>query len=146
MAPKKSKKRISDVEFTSFIADGTEVSGAYGGKTHLLIEGVLHGDVDIDGTVMVAPPATVTGDVTGVNVIVAGRVSGGVRARKIAEVRRQAIIKGDVVAREIYIAVGAKVGGEIIAHGKKGPTSFRERRRTFEREKAPAGRAAGVKR
>lgn len=120
---------MSDVEYGSFISDGAEVRGAYGGKTNLLIAGTLHGDVEIDGTVMITTPAAVLGNVSGVNVVVSGRVAGDVRARKVAEVRRKAVVSGDVVAREIYVAVGAQVDGEIVAHGKRGVTSFRDRRR-----------------
>ncbi|UCH78755.1 MAG: polymer-forming cytoskeletal protein [Candidatus Coatesbacteria bacterium] len=128
MARKEQKRRIADVEFGSFIADGSEVRGAYRGKTNLLIAGAVRGDVEIDGTVMVMTPAAVDGTVAAVNVVVSGRVDGDVRARKVAEIRRKAIIAGSVVAREVYVAVGAQVGGEIIAHGKKGVTSFREQR------------------
>lgn len=127
-AAKRQKRRMSDVDFSSCIADGTEIHGAYGGKTDLMIEGVLHGDVDVEGTVLLADKAIVNGDLSGVNVIVGGRVTGNVNARKAAEVRPQAIVQGSVIAREVFIAVGAKVGGEIIAQGKRGVTEFRDRR------------------
>jgi cytoskeletal protein CcmA (bactofilin family) len=128
VARKTQKRRFSDVEFGSFISNEAEVSGAYGGRTNLLIAGTLRGDVEINGTVMVTTPATVHGNVSAVNVVVSGRVEGDVRARKVAEVRRKAKIAGSVVGREIYVAVGAQVGGEIIAHGRRGVTSFRDRR------------------
>ncbi len=120
---------LSDVDFASCIAGGTEVHGAYGGKTDLLIEGTLHGDVEVEGTVMLSPEAIINGHLTGVDVVVSGRVTGDVRARRAAEIRPQAIVQGSVIAREVYIAIGAKIGGEIIAHGKRGVTEFRERRR-----------------
>ncbi|HUU57324.1 MAG TPA: polymer-forming cytoskeletal protein [bacterium] len=129
MARKTQKRRLSDVEYGSFISGEAEVHGAYGGKTNLLIAGTLHGDVEIDGTVMVTTPAAVQGNVSAVNVVVSGRVTGDVQARKVAEVRRKAVVSGNVVAREIYVAVGAQVNGEIIAHGKRGVTSYRDRRR-----------------
>lgn len=116
------------MEFGSRIAPGTEVFGAYAGTTDLLIEGTLHGDVDVDGTVLLATAGVVNGHLAGQNVIVGGRVTGDVRARRTAEIRPQAVIQGSVVAREVYVAVGAKVGGEIIAQGKRGVTQFRERR------------------
>jgi cytoskeletal protein CcmA (bactofilin family) len=137
MAKKTPSRRFTDVEFDSYISDGAEVRGSYRGKANLLIAGAIQGDLEVDGTVMVATPAAVSGDVSGVNVIVSGRVEGDVRARKVAEVRRKAVVKGSVVAREIYIAVGARVGGDIIAHGKRGVTSFRERRRAVAAEPGP---------
>ncbi len=128
--PKKSQqRRIGDVEYGSYIADGAEVRGAYRGKTNLLIAGVLDGDVDVDGTVMITTPAVVNGSVSAVYAIVSGRVEGDVKARKAAEIRRKAVVKGNVVSREVFVDVGARVGGEIVAHGKRGVTSFRERRR-----------------
>ncbi|GEM_PF-1198527 len=131
MAKKTPTRRIADVEYGSYISDGAEVRGAYRGKTNLLIGGLLGGDVEVEGTVMVSTTAAVNGDVSAVNIIVSGRVEGNVHARKVAEVRRKAVIKGNVVAREVYVEVGAQVSGEIIAHGKKGVTSFRERRRAL---------------
>jgi cytoskeletal protein CcmA (bactofilin family) len=132
MLRKSQQRRIGDVEYGSYIADGAEVRGAYRGKTNLLIAGVLNGDVDVNGTVMITTPAVVNGSVSAVNAIVSGRVEGDVQARKAAEIRRKAVVKGNVVSREVYVDVGAQVGGEIIAHGKRGVTSFRERRRGRE--------------
>ncbi len=137
MANENRRRRFTDVEFDSYISDGAEVRGSYRGKANLLVSGVIQGDLEVDGTVMVATPAAVNGDVSGVNVIVSGRVEGNVRARKAAEVRRKAVIKGSVVAREIYVAVGAQVGGDIVAHGKRGVTSFRERRNAVAAEPGP---------
>jgi cytoskeletal protein CcmA (bactofilin family) len=137
--PRKSKqRRIGDVEYGSYIADGAEVRGAYRGKTNLLIAGVLDGDVDVNGTVMITTPAVVNGSVSAVNAIVSGRVEGDVKARKAAEIRRKAVVAGNVVSREVYVDVGARVGGEIIAHGKRGVMSFRERRRGPEPSKEMA--------
>ncbi|MGD8718061.1 MAG: polymer-forming cytoskeletal protein [Candidatus Zixiibacteriota bacterium] len=130
MARKTQHRRISDVDFGSYIADGAEVRGAYQGKTNLLVAGTLHGDVALDGTIMVTTHAVVNGDVHAVNAIISGRIEGNVHARKAAEIRRKAEIKGNVMAREIYVAVGARIGGEIIASGKKGVTSFKERRKS----------------
>jgi cytoskeletal protein CcmA (bactofilin family) len=136
MAKKPQKRRIADVEYGSYIADGAEVRGAYRGRTNLLIAGALRGDVEVDGTVMITTPAGVKGGVSAVNVVVSGRVEGDVNARKVAEIRRKAVINGNVVGREVYVEVGAQVGGEIIAHGKRGVTSFRERRRAMEAARA----------
>jgi cytoskeletal protein CcmA (bactofilin family) len=128
MTAKKHRRRISDIEFTSHVAAGTEIHGAYGGKTHLLIEGTMHGDVEINGTVMVGPTGKVEGSVKAANAVIEGHVAGDVRAKKVAEIRRRAVIDGGVAAQEVYVAVGAKVGGEIIASHKKGTASFNERR------------------
>jgi cytoskeletal protein CcmA (bactofilin family) len=136
MARKSRQRRIVDVEYGSYIADGAEVRGAYRGRTNLLIAGTLCGDVEVNGTVMVSTPAGVNGGVSAVNVIVSGRVEGDVTARKVAEVRRKAVIKGNVVAREVYVEEGAQVGGEIIAHGKRGVMSFKDRRRAAEAARA----------
>jgi cytoskeletal protein CcmA (bactofilin family) len=142
LAKKTQQRRVSDVEYGSFISDEAEVRGAYAGKTNLLIAGTLHGDVEINGTVMITTPAAVQGNVSAVNVVVSGRVTGDVRARKVAEVRRKGVVSGSVVGREVYVAVGAQVDGEIIAHGKRGVTSFRDRRR----EAAAAAKTESPKR
>ncbi len=78
---------------------------------------------------MITTPAVVNGSVSAVNAIVSGRVEGDVKARKAAEIRRKAVVKGNVISREVYVDIGAQVDGEIVAHGKRGVTSFRERRR-----------------
>ena len=137
MARKTQHRRISDVDFGSYIAEGAEVRGAYQGKTNLLVAGTLHGDVTLDGTVMVTAQAVVNGSVQAVNAVISGRVEGNVHARKAAEIRRKAEIKGNVMAREVYVAVGARVGGEIIASGKKGVMSFKDRRKPDAAEAGP---------
>lgn len=129
MASSKKQRRISDVDFASYIVEGTEIHGAYGGKTDLMIAGVLNGDVDLRGTVLIASSGKVNGSVRGTNVIVGGYVRGDVRAREAAEIWKDAVVDGGVVGKEIYVAVGARVKGEIVAQGKKGITKFKERRR-----------------
>jgi cytoskeletal protein CcmA (bactofilin family) len=129
MAPRKKQRRKSDVEFSSYISEGTEIHGAYSGKTDLFIAGVLHGDVDVNGTVMVSDAAVVHGAVSAVTVVVGGRVTGNVKAKRGVEIRPKAVIGGSVAAREVFVAVGAKVGGEIVATGNKGVFEFHERRR-----------------
>jgi cytoskeletal protein CcmA (bactofilin family) len=128
MSSKPQNRRKSDVAFSSVIAEGTEIQGAYTGKTDLLVAGILHGDVDINGTVFVAETAVVHGSVLATVAVVVGRVTGDVRAKKAAEIRHKAVIGGAVRSKEIYIAVGAKIGGEVIASSKDGPREFEERR------------------
>jgi cytoskeletal protein CcmA (bactofilin family) len=63
--------------------------------------------------VVVAPGGTVSGDIRGDEVIVAGRVEGDIAATARVELRDGGTVKGDLTAPRIAVQEGAELNGRI---------------------------------
>lgn len=116
--PKTEYKKVT-LNFTSLVAAGTTMNGDYLGKTNLLVEGVVVGDVKVKGAVMVAESGSVKGNIETDYAVVAGAVDGDVIASKGVEVKVTGKINGNVFARELLIASGGNVSGDIGAAKKR---------------------------
>jgi cytoskeletal protein CcmA (bactofilin family) len=115
--PKIEYKKVT-LNFTSLVAAGTTMNGDYLGKTNLLVEGTVVGDVKVKGAVMVAENGSVKGNIETDYAVVAGAVDGDVFASKGAEVKVTGKINGDVYAKELLVVSGGNVSGDIGAAKK----------------------------
>ncbi|MCP4230296.1 MAG: polymer-forming cytoskeletal protein [bacterium] len=120
---KKLKPKVQLITCTSIVTEDTVLEGDYEGKADLCIAGTINGDVDVKGTVFVDSTGNVVGSVNGASVIVSGKISGNVTAKKEVELRDGAKVGGYVVSREAHVSPGAKVEGEVYS-AKKGPFVF----------------------
>jgi len=89
------------------------VRGRLDGKGELRIEGVLEGEIDLDGSLVVGPEGTVVGPVRARGVEVSGEVHGHVSATEGVAIRAGGRVQGDVRARRIAIDDGASLHGGI---------------------------------
>lgn len=89
------------------------VRGRLDGKGELRVEGVLEGELEIDGSLVVGPDGTVVGPVRARSVEVAGEVHGDVHATEGVAIRAGGRVQGDVRARRIAIDDGASLHGGI---------------------------------
>lgn len=89
------------------------VRGRLDGKGDLRVEGVLEGEVEIDGALAVGPDGTVVGPVRAREVEVSGEVHGHVLAGDGVAIRAGGRVQGDVRARRIAIDDGAALHGGI---------------------------------
>ena len=89
------------------------VRGRLAGKGDLKVEGVLEGEVELDGALCVGPDGTVVGPVRAHGVDIAGEVHGPVHASDAVSIRAGGRVQGDVRARRIAIDDGAALHGGI---------------------------------
>lgn len=89
------------------------VRGRLDGKGDLRVEGVLEGDVELQGALAVGPDGTVVGPVRARAVEVAGELHGDVQASDTVAIRAGGRVQGDVRARRIAIDDGAALHGGI---------------------------------
>lgn len=122
------QRRISDVEFQTIIGDETEVNGNIKGKKNIRIKGIFNGDIASKGVVWVDFSGYVDGNVDGKFVIVSGKITGDVKAKKRLEIGRTADIGGIVSSKEVYIE-SQHVAEDI--EGKKKTHRFEEKRDYF---------------
>lgn len=89
------------------------VRGRLDGKGALRVEGVLEGEIDLDGTLSVGADGTVVGPVRARAVEVAGELHGPVTAADSVAIRAGGRVQGDVRARRVAIDDGAALHGGI---------------------------------
>lgn len=66
---------------STVVASGTSITGTMKGEGIIQVEGVVEGEIDLKGAVIVAPSGLVSGPVTADVIRIAGRVEGVVSAR-----------------------------------------------------------------
>ncbi|HWA15097.1 MAG TPA: polymer-forming cytoskeletal protein, partial [Gemmatimonadales bacterium] len=96
-------------------------------------EGVVKVEGQIDGTVrastqlLVAPGATIRGDVYAPEIVAGGEIRGSVHADTRVEIQSGALIDGDITTQRILIAEGGRVNGQINmdSRGDRGETPSR---------------------
>jgi cytoskeletal protein CcmA (bactofilin family) len=103
---------------TSHIGSGTIVRGNIRGSGSIEIRGRVEGDVEVDGDVALGEDAAVGGNVSGAQILVAGRVSGDLKGTEAVLLERGARVVGDLVAPRIGIAEGALVRGSVRTEGE----------------------------
>lgn len=93
--------------------EGFVIRGQLSGETDLILESRVEGAILLPGrTLVIGASAEVMANVTAGRIVVFGKVLGNVRANTI-ELRRSAMVEGDVVCERIVIEDGAFFKGGI---------------------------------
>jgi cytoskeletal protein CcmA (bactofilin family) len=93
----------------------TSVRGRIAGTGSLLLEGVVEGDIAIDGDFTLTESARATADVDARDVVVSGTLEGAVRARGDVRVVSGATLRGDVTGTSFVLEEGAAFVGRLDA-------------------------------
>ncbi len=88
------------------IAQGITFTGTIRGEGSVQVEGRLEGEVDLKGSVVVAPSGMVKGPITADAVRVAGDVQGSITAREHLCLERTGGIHGDVTTASLIVENG----------------------------------------
>ena len=100
-------------EETIRLEPGARMVGDARAERVSVVEGVLEGELELDGSVAVGPDGTLVGPVRARGVEVAGEVHGDVLASDGVAIRAGGRVQGDVRARRIAIDDGAALHGGI---------------------------------
>lgn len=124
------RRRIQDSAAgpTTYIAEGSKITGKLTGKGAYVFCGEVEGDCDIDGPVTLAAGGHWTGTLKAVDVVIAGTVDGDVIAGGRVEIAGSARIAGSLSGHSIAVAEGAIIEGELKVVSGKEPIRFEERR------------------
>lgn len=78
---------------------------------NLKISGRFNGTLDVRGTLTISSSAQVDADITGENIVVAGKVKGNILARKMLVLMPTAFLSGDIATQKLNIVEGAIFNG-----------------------------------
>jgi cytoskeletal protein CcmA (bactofilin family) len=105
------------------IGKTVSIKGELSGNEDIYVDGQLEGSIQLPGnSVTVGPNGQVKANITAKNLTVGGTLNGNVHASERTELRKSAVVNGDVQTRRIAIEEGAYFKGklEILSDSKTG--------------------------
>jgi len=112
------RKLDTVVRFTSSVGEGSTFTGNFSGGENIVVRGVLQGESDVQGAVVIAETGRWVGHIKADIVVVAGKVQGDITAREKIEVLNGAHIQGNLVCPVVAMETGAIHEGHLSMHSK----------------------------
>jgi len=124
------KRRLADRLGMSptVISESTTVVGDVETRGPLMVSGHVRGNGRIGGTLSVSKNAHWEGDITARQAVLAGKVTGKIVVEDKLEISASAVILGEIVAKVLAIANGARIEGEVTVTSGKPILKFEEKR------------------
>ena len=124
------KRRLSDRFGMSptVISESSTVVGDIETQGPLMVSGRVRGDGRIGGTLSVSKSAEWHGDISARSAVLAGKIVGRIVIEDKLELSASAVIQGEIVAKVLAIANGARIEGEVTVTSGKAIVKFDEKR------------------
>jgi cytoskeletal protein CcmA (bactofilin family) len=101
------------------IGKSVVVKGELSGSEDLYVEGQVEGTIALKGnSLTVGPHGQVKASVEAKGVIVQGKLEGNIQASDRVELRKSAIVTGDIATQRISIEEGAYLKGKVDIQGR----------------------------
>ena len=97
----------------TFLGPNVTIDGTIGGSEAVLIEGTVHGKINLTSDLRIGTKARVEAQVHAKNVTIEGRLNGDVSADDRVELIASATVDGNIKAPKIIVAEGAKFRGNV---------------------------------
>lgn len=110
------------------ISESSTVVGDVETQGPLMVSGRVQGNGRVGGTLSMSKSAHWRGDITARQAVLAGHVVGKIVVEDKLEVSASAVIEGEIVARILAIANGARIDGEVTVTSGKPIMKFDEKR------------------
>lgn len=96
------------------IGPSVVIKGELFGSEDLYIDGQVEGSIELQGnTLTIGPNGQVRADVSAKGVVVRGKLDGNIRATDRAELKKTAVVVGDVSSKRISVEDGAYLKGKV---------------------------------
>jgi cytoskeletal protein CcmA (bactofilin family) len=105
------------------IGKSVRIKGELSGSEDIYVDGQVEGSIQVSGnSLTVGPNGRVSANVAAKNVTIGGTLDGNIQASERTELRKSAVVNGDVQTQRIAIEEGAYFKGklEIITAAKAG--------------------------
>ena len=107
-----NRKDRNSMEWTGFLERGVKVEGRLETVGTFRIDSEMKGQLFSENTLIIGEHAVIEGQITGNEIIVAGRCDGIIRARTKVELQRNAIVTGEVHTSCLVLEPGAVFDGQ----------------------------------
>lgn len=98
---------------TTYIGPNVTIDGTLSGGEPVLVEGTVHGKINLQSDLQIGTKARVEATVHARNVTVEGKVTGDISADDRLELVMTATVDGNIKAPKIVVAEGAKFRGSV---------------------------------
>lgn len=105
-----NSSRSNGDQVRTLISEGCKFEGNLTSPYFTRIEGNVIGNIKGDSGVLIGETGIIEGDVIAVEVIICGRVTGNIKAKKI-ELRKEGILNGNIIVEELVTEAGTKFNG-----------------------------------
>jgi len=96
------------------IGKSVVIKGELSGSEDLYVDGTVEGTIQLQGNnLVIGPNGHVHADVNSKGVVVEGKLEGNIRASDRVELRKSAVIVGDIATQRIAIEDGAYFKGKV---------------------------------
>ncbi len=106
-------KKSTEVKISTLIGQGCELSGDFTAKGSARIDGIIEGNVTVEGNLLIGAGGSITGNVTAASVLIGGTVIGDVIAPEKAELTATGKVLGDITTKAIVIDENAIFQGKM---------------------------------
>ena len=107
---KKEMPKLDSSEVSTLIGEGCVFEGNLNLTTATRIDGTIKGNVKSSGVLIIGESGSVEGDIDCSEVLIYGRVSGNVQAKRI-EIKKGASLNGDINVDTFVVEEGALYNG-----------------------------------
>ncbi|NVK04894.1 MAG: polymer-forming cytoskeletal protein [Flavobacteriia bacterium] len=106
-----AKKNPEQAQASNRILIGTEIEGDMKSNGDIRIDGVVKGNVNISGKLVIGEKGKVEGEVICANATVSGLLKGKAEVKELLTLTETAVVKGDVVTGKLAVQPGAELTG-----------------------------------
>lgn len=127
--PEEQVPELPETRNNTIIAKDLTVTGNLKGEGVVQIEGIVEGELHLQGYIIIAPTGVVKGPIEGDVVRIAGKVEGNIIAHDHLRLEKSGTIDGDVKTVSFVIEDGGRLNGRttmIEAAGGKPPVRIAE--------------------
>ena len=98
---------------SAFFGAKLSVKGKVSGSGNLIVMGRLEGEFDLNGELVLAASAAVSGEIKAVAITVSGNVTGNLVAREKVHLEKTALVSGRLTTPRLSMVDGASFNGEL---------------------------------
>ena len=98
-------------EVNAYLGKGSRVSGKLNFDGTVRVDGQVEGEISAQDTLIVGEKAVVTAQINGNTVVIKGKVTGDINARKRVEIRAPGKLYGNIVTPSLVIQEGVVFEG-----------------------------------
>lgn len=93
------------------IATGSKVTGNIIAEEDIRIDGIIEGNIQCKGKIIIGPSSAVTGDIECSNLDLMGKVTGNITCTESVVLKNTSSLIGDIKSNTIEIEIGAAFTG-----------------------------------
>lgn len=108
-------KDLNQQEISTLIGLGFTITGELKGKAVVRIDGIVVGNVNVEGGIVLGEKGMIKGDIQTASAIIYGTVNGNVKTQNL-EIKKTGKVNGDIKTDTIEIELGAQYNGKLEMH------------------------------